>query len=80
MGIDRAEAARTLLGSRNVVEAMTVYIERNGCNGFRCKKCPLELVCDHYPSHARDYAHAVIERTREVLSAGQHPQGTSEAR
>lgn len=80
MGINRNAAMETLLRSRNVVEAMVLYIEERGCNGFKCRECPLTLVCDHYPAHSKDYAHEVILKTRSVLSAGQRQKETSEAR
>lgn len=46
--------------TRNVPEAMLLYISEHGCNGFNCKSCVLMKACDHYPSHARFVATRVM--------------------
>ena len=68
MGFNKEEVLGSIRQSNNVPEAMLVYIMRNGCSGFRCGKCPLGLVCDHYPSHSRDYAFSVLTEARKRLS------------
>jgi len=60
MGFARSEVIESLSVTKNIPAAMVRYISRNGCNGFRCRECPLGLVCDHYPVHSQEVALKVI--------------------
>ena len=67
MGFDKSEVLKCIKGSNNVPEALLLYIARNGCAEFKCRKCPLGLVCDHYPVNSRNYAQAVLAKAHEKL-------------
>lgn len=67
MGFDKTEVLKSIRQTDNIPEAMLVYIMRNGCSGFRCRKCPLGLVCDHHPVNSKDYAFAVLKEARKRL-------------
>lgn len=83
--IDGQKAMDCVRMSGNIPAAMLLYIEQNGCRGFKCRGCLLGLVCSHRPDMARDYAHAVrvrILEMRERMRAskgGPRPEGTSVA-
>ncbi len=62
MGFDKREVIHCMQNTGNIPAAMVAYIARNGCSEFRCRKCPLGLVCDHYPEHSRGVAIEVIEK------------------
>ena len=67
MGFNKSEVANCLMMTKNVPAAMILYIMRNGCGEFKCRKCPLTLVCDHYPAHSKDYAFAVYKKVVEKM-------------
>lgn len=66
-GINKSEAALCLMSSKNVPVAMVRYISRNGCNGFRCRKCPLTLVCTHRPADSIPVAVRVLAEAEPVM-------------
>ena len=71
MKFNRKDALDCIIDAKgNTSKALVYYILKNGCNGFRCRKCPLGAVCDHNPLHSRSYAIIVLqkvdEREREV--------------
>lgn len=66
MKFNRTKVLRELYENNgNVPKAMVSYIFKHGCNGFRCKKCPLTLVCSHKPEYARTAALFVIDEVRK---------------
>lgn len=73
MGFDKSEVLRCIRKSGNIPLAMVRYISRNGCSEFRCRKCPLGLVCDHYPSSARGVAMTVLVEAESVMRDRKDP-------
>lgn len=68
MKFEKIKVADTLINSKgNVPMAMVEYIFRYGCNGFKCKKCPLGIVCDHYPSNSQFFASKVLNRIEKNI-------------
>ena len=68
MKFDKREVVKCMWGEKNVPFAMVRYISRNGCASFRCRNCPLGLVCDHYPSSAVSAAIKVLVEAEKKLS------------
>lgn len=61
MNFGKVKVADTLIDAQgNVPKAMVIYISRYGCNGFKCNKCPLGLICNHYPQNAEYFATIVL--------------------
>lgn len=68
MGFDKREVRRCIRHTKNVPAAMVLYIARNGCNGFKCRGCPVGTVCDHRPVNSRDYAAALLLEIKKRYS------------
>lgn len=52
------EARRELL--RNYVPVVMEHISKHGCSGLKCKRCPLNLVCDKNASKSKELANQMI--------------------
>ena len=69
MGLSKEKVASCLVEANgNVFLAETLYIAKYGCNGFKCKTCPINLVCGHEIKKAQSAAVLVlgeIERRAE---------------
>ena len=68
MGFNKRDVRFCIKKTKNIPAAMVLYIARNGCAQFRCKKCPLGIVCDHMPVHSRDYAASVLLEIKKRYS------------
>ena len=70
MGLSEEKVASCLMEAKgNVPMAETLYIAKFGCNGFKCKTCPITLVCNHNVTNAQSAAILVlgeIERRAEI--------------
>lgn len=66
---DKREVLKSIRMSENVPMAMLTYISRNGCSGFRCRECPLGLVCTHVPGDAPSVALDVMKVVRKRMKA-----------
>jgi hypothetical protein len=70
MGLNKIKAAICLAQANgNVAEGMVRYIADNGCNGFRCKECPIKLVCSKKPTESKDYASYVLVQVLKQKSS-----------
>lgn len=73
MKFDKKEAMRCMIEAKsNTSIAIVMYIAKNGCSSaaIKCKKCPIQLVCDHVATNAQMYAirtmAAVEKRIEEI--------------
>jgi len=57
--INTKEAVREEL-VRNYVPVVLQHIRDHGCSGLKCKRCPLNNVCDRNAKNSRDLAAQVI--------------------
>ena len=61
--IDSNKAAREEL-LRNYVPVVMEHIAKHGCSGLKCKRCPLNNVCDRNASKSKDLANQMIAYAR----------------
>ena len=45
---------------RNYVPVVMEHISKHGCSGLKCKRCPLNLVCDKNASKSKELANQMI--------------------
>ena len=45
---------------RNYVPVVMQHIRDHGCSGLKCKRCPLNKVCDRDASKSKDLANQMI--------------------
>lgn len=45
---------------RNYVPVVLQHIRDHGCSGLKCKRCPLNLVCDKNASKSKELANQMI--------------------
>jgi hypothetical protein len=57
--IDSNKAAREEL-LRNYVPVVMEHIAKHGCSGLKCKRCPLNNVCDRNASRSKELANQMI--------------------
>ena len=53
------EAYREML-IRNYVPVVMEHIAKHGCSGLKCKRCPLNNICDRNASKSKDLANKMI--------------------
>lgn len=53
------EAYREML-IRNYVPVVLQHIRDHGCSGLKCKRCPLNNICDRNAKNSRDLAAQMI--------------------
>ena len=54
----RLEIQKQLLA--NYVPVVMEHIAKHGCSGLKCKRCPLNNVCDRNAAHSKDLANQMI--------------------
>ena len=57
------EAYREMI-IRNYVPVVMDHIAKHGCSGLKCKRCPLNNVCDRNASKSKDLANQMIAYAR----------------
>ena len=45
---------------RNYVPVVLEHISKHGCSGLKCKRCPLNNVCDRNAAHSKELANQMI--------------------
>ena len=45
---------------RNYVPVVLEHISKHGCSGLKCKRCPLNNVCDKNAAKSKDLANQMI--------------------
>lgn len=45
---------------RNYVPVVMEHIAKHGCSGLKCKRCPLNNVCDRNASRSKELANQMI--------------------
>ena len=46
-----------------------IYIQKNGCDGLKCKNCCLQNICTHEPSKAKTIALRTLVESYKKASA-----------
>lgn len=57
------EAYREML-IRNYVPVVMEHIAKHGCSGLKCKRCPLNNVCDRNAAKSKELANQMIAYAR----------------
>lgn len=50
--------------AKHLAYRQIVEINNNGCAQFKCKKCVLNQICDHFPDHSKEIAYQMILMAR----------------
>lgn len=69
MGLNGNKCYKYMVEAKgNTTKAMVIYIAKEGCNGFRCKRggCPLALICTHNPEDSRKYAILALQEAERI--------------
>lgn len=45
---------------RNYVPVVLEHISKHGCSGLKCKRCPLNNICDKNAAKSKDLANQMI--------------------
>lgn len=53
------EAYREML-IRNYVPVVMEHISKHGCSGLKCKRCPLNNICDRNAANSKELANQMI--------------------